>query len=250
MCGTKARLIKNAGDLRLDPVFKGPAAFRSASFRPHEEAVPVEKRVELAKRLTAVVGSKVNLTTDELARTTREIFSPDGAAAEKVRATLVGLGIPVPTAVTTVADAVRDLAEGNDDGAVLTALAVWDDLLAGRKTVADLATLLNSHVHDLRAAQEVVASPSAGLPAELATQHAELPRPSRRWRPRRQARPHHRHRVGHHCPRAARLAELRAVAHRPRRRREHRHPRSVPERPFRRHGRDAGPFRSARPCQR
>ena len=64
-------LIKNAGDLRLDPVFKGPAAFRSASFRPHEEAVPVEKRVELAKRLTAVVGSKVNLTTDELARTTR-----------------------------------------------------------------------------------------------------------------------------------------------------------------------------------
>ena len=68
----------------------------------------------------------------------------------------------------------RDLAEGNDDGAVLTALAVWDDLLAGRKTVADLATLLNSHVHDLRAAQEVVASPSAGLPAELATQHAEL----------------------------------------------------------------------------
>ena len=35
-------LIKNPGDQRLDAVFKGPAAFRSASFRPHEDVVPPE----------------------------------------------------------------------------------------------------------------------------------------------------------------------------------------------------------------
>ena len=167
-------LIKTPGDQRLDAVFKGPAAFRGASFRPHEEAVPVEQRVELAKRLTGVVGTRVNPTTDELAATARAVFSPDGAAADTVRATLVGLGVPVPTAVTTVADAVRDLAAGDDDGAVLTALAVWDDLVAGRKAVAELATLIESHLDDLRAAQEVAATSGAGLPLDLAAQHAEL----------------------------------------------------------------------------
>ncbi len=167
-------LIKNPGDQRLDAVFKGPAAFRSASFRSHEEVVPVDKRVELAKKLTRIVGTKVNPTTDELARTARDIFSPDGAAADRVRATLVGLGIAVPTAVTTVADAARDLASGDDDGTVLTALAVWHDLVAGRATVAQLASLLDAHLGELRAAQEVAASSPAGLPDELAAEHSEL----------------------------------------------------------------------------
>ena len=167
-------LIKNPGDQRLDAVFKGPAAFRSASFRPHEETLPVEKRVDLAKKLTAIVGVKVNPTTDELAKTTRDLFAPNGAAAEKVRATLVGLGVAVPTAVATVADAVRDLAAGDDDGTVLTALAVWDDLVAGRATVAQLALLLDAHLSELRAAREVAEAPLAGLPPELAAEHAEL----------------------------------------------------------------------------
>ncbi len=167
-------LIKSPDDHRLDAVFKGPAAFRSASFRPHEETVPVETRVDLAKRLMAVVGTKVNATTDELAARTRELFTPDGAAADKVRATLAGLGIPVPAAVTTVVDAVRDITAGDNDGAVLTALAVWDDLVASRKRVADLATLVDSHLEELRSAHEVATSSGAGLPAELAAEHGEL----------------------------------------------------------------------------
>jgi hypothetical protein len=167
-------LIKNASDQRLDAVFKGPAAFRSASFRPHEEAIPIEKRVDLGKRLTALVGSKVNANTDELARTARDLFSPDGVAADKVRATLRGLGLPIPTAVATVADAARDLQAGDDDGAVLTARAVWDDLIAGRSTVAGLGALVDAHLGELRAAQEVAASSPAGLPEDLAAQHAEL----------------------------------------------------------------------------
>jgi len=167
-------LIKNASDQRLDAVFKGPAAFRSASFRPHEEVIPIEKRVDLGKRLTALVGSKVNTSTDELARTARGLFSADGTAADKVRATLVGLGLPIPPAVTTVADAARDLQVGNDDGAVLTALAVWDDLIAGRSAVADLVALIDSHLGELRLAQEVAASSPNSLPGDLSSEHAEL----------------------------------------------------------------------------
>jgi hypothetical protein len=167
-------LIKNPSDHRLDAVFKGPAAFRSASFRPHEETIPVEKRVELGKRLTALVGSKVNANTDELARTTRAQFADDGTAADKVRATLLGLGLPIPNAVATVADTVRDLQVGDDDGTVLTALAIWDDLVAGRSTVADLAVLVDNHLTELRAAQLVAASSPGALPGSLAGEHAEL----------------------------------------------------------------------------
>lgn len=167
-------LIKNPGDQRLDPVFKGPAAFRSSGFRPHEDAVPVEKRVKLAKQLTILTGSKVNLATDELARTARTVFLPDGAAADKVRATLVGLALPIPVAVATVADAARDLQAGDDDGAVLTALAAWDDLIAGRSVVAGLVTLLDSHLAEVRLAQAVAVNPPADLPDDLQVQHAEL----------------------------------------------------------------------------
>lgn len=167
-------LIKSPSDQRLDAVFKGPAAFRSASFRPHEETVPVDKRVDLAKKLTGLLGAKVNATTEDLARITRNVFAADGAAAERVRATLIGLGIAVPTAVTTVADAARDLVSGDDDGTVLTVLGIWDDLVAGRTVVADLASLLDAHLDDLRTAHEVAESSPAGLPDELAAEHAEL----------------------------------------------------------------------------
>jgi hypothetical protein len=167
-------LIKNPGDQRLDPVFKGPAAFRSASFRPHEDAVPPERRVELAKRLTALIGTKVNATSEELARTTRDAFGADGVAADKVRATLVGLGLAIPNAVATVGDVVRDLYTGDDDGVVLTALAVWDDLIAGRATVDDLLRLVESHLDELRLAQDVAASSVTGLPDDLVDQHHEL----------------------------------------------------------------------------
>jgi hypothetical protein len=116
----------------------------------------------------------VNLATDELAQTSRDAFAPDGAAADKVRATLVGLGLPIPIAVATVAEAVRDLRDGDDDGAVLTALAVWDDLMAGRSLVSELVALLDKHLSALRAAQAIAASSPVDLPEDLATQHAEL----------------------------------------------------------------------------
>lgn len=167
-------LIKNPGDQRIDAVFKSPAAFRSASFRPHEDAVPVESRVDLAKRLTGLVGTKVNPTTDELARTSRQLFADDGKAAEKVRATLNGLAIPVPAAVTTVGDAVRDLNAGDDDGTVLTALAGWDDLVESRPVVNDLLDLVDNHLDELRKAQEVAASTTTTLPDDLVAQHEEL----------------------------------------------------------------------------
>lgn len=167
-------LIKNPRDMRLDPVFKGPAAFRGAIFRPHDDAVPVGQRVELAKRLTSLVGSRVNPTTDELAATAREVFAADGSAAERVRATLLGLGIAVPSAVATVADQVRFLSAGDNDGAVLTTLDVWSDLIDGRKAVGELATLLDSQLDLLRAAKDVIATSDADLPPELRAQHAEL----------------------------------------------------------------------------
>lgn len=167
-------LIKNPSDQRLDAVFKGPAAFRSASFRPHEDTVPIEKRVELAKRLTDLTGTKASITTDELARTARDLFAKNGAAAEKVRATLVGLGLPIPNAVLTVSDSVRDLLAGDDDGSVLTALAVWDDLVAGCSVVIELADLVDSNLADLRSVQKVIASSPVDLPEDLVAQHREL----------------------------------------------------------------------------
>ena len=120
------------------------------------------------------MAPRLTLNTDELARTARSLFSPDGAAADKVHATLRGLGLPIPTAVATVADAARDLQAGDDDGAVLTALAVWDDLIAGRSTVAGLGALVDTHLGELRAAQEVASSSPAGLPEDLASQRTEL----------------------------------------------------------------------------
>ena len=167
-------LIKNPGDQRLDAVFKGPAAFRSAGLRPHEDVVPVEKRVELATRLKAITGTRVSPTSDELARTARALFAPDGVAAERVRATLVGLDLPIPSAVAKVADAVRDLHSDDDDGAVMTALAVWDDLVACRSTVGDLVSLVDDHLTELRTAQEVAASSCTQLPDDLSAQHSEL----------------------------------------------------------------------------
>lgn len=167
-------LIKNASDQRLDAVFKGPAAFRSASFEPYEDAIPVEKRVDLAKRLTTVVGSRVNPATDELARTARAEFADAGVHAERVRATLTGAGLAIPSAVTTVSKAVGELQSGDDDGTVLTALAVWDDLLAGRPLVSKIEKLVTEHLDDLRRAKSVVSGGTAGLPAELVQQYDEL----------------------------------------------------------------------------
>ncbi len=167
-------LIKNAGDQRLDAVFKGPAAFRSASFEPYEDATPVEKRVDLAKRLTKILGSRVNPATDELARTVREEFAEAGVRAERVRATMNGAGLVIPPAVATVAKAVADLQHGDDDGTVLTALAVWEDLLAGRSSVSKLELLLTWHLDDLRRARGVVSRGASDLPSDLVEQYDEL----------------------------------------------------------------------------
>jgi hypothetical protein len=76
--------------------------------------------------------------------------------------------------VTTVGDAVRDLNAGDDDGTVVTALTVWNDLVESRPVVGDLLDHVDNHLDELRTAQEVAAGSPASLADDLAAQHAEL----------------------------------------------------------------------------
>jgi hypothetical protein len=166
--------ISNPADHRLDAVFKGPAAFRGATFLKHIDVVPAEKRVDLATKLQQLTGTKFAATSDELAQAVRTTFTTDGATASIVKATLAGLGLTVPVAVDTVADAVRDLAGGDADDCVVTALGVWEDLVEGRGIVAQLDGVLTTHLDDLRAARNVVARGTAGLPDDVGAAIAEL----------------------------------------------------------------------------
>ncbi len=166
--------IKSASDHRLDPVFKTTPAFRSAVFEPHIEGVPLEKRVELARRLTERTGVRVNQSTDELVRSVRTTFMLAGELARNLKATMRGADLLVPASVEAVAATVHDLTHGDDDGCVLTALGSWEDLVAGVETVEQLRPAIDANLSLLRRARAERGANVADLPADLAEQHATL----------------------------------------------------------------------------
>ena len=166
--------IKSARDHRLEPVFKTTPAFRAAAFEPHIEGVPLEKRVELGRRLTDRIGTKVTPSTDELARAVRSAFAPAGESARTLRATMTGADLTIPTAVDTVVTVVSDLSKGDDDDCVLTALGNWDDLIAGIAIVDQLRPTVEGNLGLLRRARRAATSNFILLTPELEAQHTEL----------------------------------------------------------------------------
>ena len=167
-------LIKTATDQRLDAVFKGPQAFRSAVFKPHEDTIGLEKRVDLAKKLTAITGTKSATDLAALAGVARGVFAPLQADASRVRDTLRGLGLVVPPAVEQVAKAVRDIVGIDDEVTVQTALANWDDLVAGRETVEQLSTVIDANLGDLQRAKRTVDAKSGLDDPQVLADHTEL----------------------------------------------------------------------------
>ena len=73
----QGQLIVNAGDQRLDQVFGTLPKFRAAAFRPPSHTdVPIELRVDLAKRLEHYGQFSSGHSTELLADAVRETFDP------------------------------------------------------------------------------------------------------------------------------------------------------------------------------
>ncbi|WP_120314218.1 BREX system P-loop protein BrxC [Mycolicibacterium monacense] len=171
---TQGALIKNASDHRLDPVFKGPQAFRNAVFKPHEDTIGLEKRVGLGRKLASITGVKPNTDVASLAASARDVFGPVGIAASKVVNTLRGLGLPVPATVVQIAATVKDISADDDEMAVTTAIGSWEDLAEGRTVVENLSTIVDNNLGDLRLAKQIAAFDASGLDEQAIANHAEL----------------------------------------------------------------------------
>jgi hypothetical protein len=171
---TQGALIKTASDHRLDPVFKGPQAFRNAVFKPHEDAIGLEKRVALGQKLALITGVKPHTDVSSLAATAREVFSSTGLSADKIINTMRGLGIPVPPEVERVASTVKDITADDDEVAVDSAIARWDELVDGRVVIKALAIIVDDNLADLQLAKRMADFNPTGLDEQSALDHANL----------------------------------------------------------------------------
>jgi hypothetical protein len=167
--------IRNPSDARLDQVFTALPRFRSAGFRPPAGTdVPLEKRVELARKLEQFGHAAPGHSTDALAASVREVFLPAREATIRVEAGLGGLGISAPESVTRTRALFDRLASDDDDDIVTTARDTWADLVTGIAAVARVDDLLQTHLGELRIAQLESRKSPEGLPEELSAEHAEL----------------------------------------------------------------------------
>ena len=167
--------IANAGDQRLDQVFGTLPRFRAAAFRPPTDTdVPLELRVDLAKKLEHYGQHLSGHSTDALADAVRKTFRSGREATVRVGSALHGLGVAVPGSVTRTQDIIDRLSGGDDVDVVTTAHGTWADLTAGSKAVVELKQFLDDHTPDLRAAQREASRSPHGLSDEFEHEHAEL----------------------------------------------------------------------------
>ena len=167
--------IANAGDQRLDQVFGTLPRFRAAAFRPPTDTdVPLELRVDLAKKLEHYGQHLSGHSTDALADAVRKTFNSGREATVRVGSALHGLGVAVPGSVTRTQDIIDRLSGGDDVDVVTTAHGTWADLTAGSKAVVELKQFLDDHTPDLRAAQREASRSPHGLSDEFEHEHAEL----------------------------------------------------------------------------
>lgn len=148
--------ISSPADDRLLTLFKGVQAFRGATFRPANEPIALERRVDLAKKLHELTGDRPKQhTTAALAEIVGDRFGPLAEAVGRVEAALRAFGLAAPAAVAQARDLARAIRTGDDEGVVLTALDHWADLLAVDAAVEKLDTALNQNADDLRRAIEL-----------------------------------------------------------------------------------------------
>ena len=148
--------ISSPVDDRLLTLFKGVQAFRGATFRPANEPIPLERRVDLAKWLHQLTGDRPKQhTTAALADILRHRFGSLAESVGRVDAALRAFGLPAPAAVTQARELARAIRTGDDEGVVLTALDNWADLVAVDAAVEKLDAALNQHADDLRRAIEL-----------------------------------------------------------------------------------------------
>ena len=167
--------ISDADDRRLDQVFGTIPAFRAAAFRnPTDANVPIDERIDLAKKLETFGAHVTGHSTGALAQVVRREFGPLRAPVDRVTSTLKGVGIAVPEPVTRT-QAILDRITAEDDVEVVTtARATWSDLTAGLEAVTTLDGFLAQHTDDLRAAQLEGSRSAETYPEEFRKVHADL----------------------------------------------------------------------------
>lgn len=115
--------LSSRSDARLEQVFSTLPKFRSAAFTPPPEDVPIEVRVRVAKLLHEdLVGEKPPTATAELAAFARKHLEDDRETVSNLTATLAGLQVPVPEAISRVANTLGRVRTEQDDDALIAAL--------------------------------------------------------------------------------------------------------------------------------
>ncbi len=166
--------IANAKDRRLDKVFSTLPAFRSATFAPQRE-LDIEIRARVAQRLAELTGDEPPLAIDGLASAARKAFASDAPVCERVVASLRGLGLTVPEAVTRARTHIRELLGEDDEEAIKTCDEDWQDLVGGRQAARDLDDTLDEQaLVTLRAAIDERQASDAGLPEDARVARDEL----------------------------------------------------------------------------
>lgn len=145
--------ISSSADDRLLALFKGVQAFRGATFRPANEPIALERRVNLARNLHELTGDRPKQhTTAALAEIVRLRFGPLAEVVGRVEAALRGFGLAAPAAVAQARELAGAIRTGEDEGVVLTALDRWSDLLAVDAALQKLDKALNESADALRLA--------------------------------------------------------------------------------------------------
>lgn len=148
--------ISSPADDRLLTLFKGVQAFRGATFRPANEPIALERRVDLAKKLHELTGDRPKQhTTTALAEIVRLRFGPLAEVVGRVEAALRAFGVAAPAAVAQARDLAGAIRTGDDEGVVLTVLDHWPDLLAVDAAVEKLDATMTQNADELRRAIEL-----------------------------------------------------------------------------------------------
>jgi hypothetical protein len=144
--------INDPSDQRLDKVFGTIPGFRNASFSPPPPDVELSVRSDVSEKLGAATGMKQPLASEALARSLREWVAEAKTQAQQISAGYAGAGCPIPEVVNRILNTTGDIATGSDAVTLTTAHQGWDDLAAGRITVAKLADSLDQDLGLLRQA--------------------------------------------------------------------------------------------------
>lgn len=132
-------------DARLEQVFSTLPKFRSAAFTPPPDDVPIDVRVRVAKLLHEdLVGDKPPTATSELAEFARKHLENDRETVGKLSATLAGMQIAVPEAISRVTNTLGRLRTEQDDDALIAALdTARSDLKDGVLAARNIRDLLD-----------------------------------------------------------------------------------------------------------